>query len=146
MTTTARKGRYRPTESKYKGGASEMYVTYERDQRTRGGGTATYPKVKRVYIAGDVKDWTVGRVRKKSGREVFGVRIAYEQSRVGYHREGFTAERGQTRYEVSPTRVEPASQRFFQVVELPDEARNVEFYTAAHDLPERYHHALQNVR
>jgi hypothetical protein len=132
--------------SKYKGGASEMYVTYDRDQRTRGGSTATYPKVKRVYIAGDVRDWTVGRVRKKSGREVYGVRIEYEQSRVGYHRAGFSAKRDQTRYEVAPTRVEPASQRFFQVVELPEQARNVQFHTSAHDLPERYRHAVQDVR
>jgi hypothetical protein len=74
------------------------------------------------------------------------VRIEYEQSREGYRREGFAAERDDTRYEVSPTSVEPASQTFFQVVELPEEARNVHFYTSLHDLPERYHHALQNVR
>ena len=146
MTTTVRKGRYRPTESKYKGGAREMYVTYDRDQPTRGGGTATYPKIKRVYIAGDVKDWTVGRVRKKSGREVYGVRIEYQQSRAGYNREGFTAKGDHTRYEVTPTHVGWASQRFVQVVELPQEARNVRFYASADDLPERYHHALQNVR
>jgi hypothetical protein len=146
MTTAARKGRYRPTESKYKGGAHEMYVTYDRDQRTRGGRTATYPKVKRVYIAGDVQDWTVGRTHKKSGREVYGVRIEYEQSRVGYRRESFTARRDQTRYEVSATRVEPASQRFYQVVELPEAAHNVQFHPSVDDLPERYRHALQNVR
>ena len=28
---------YRSTESKYKGGAHEMYVTYDLEQRTRGG-------------------------------------------------------------------------------------------------------------
>jgi hypothetical protein len=35
---------YRPTEAKYKGGADEMYVTYDLEQHTRGGGTALYPK------------------------------------------------------------------------------------------------------
>jgi len=56
MTTTTKQRSYRPTESKYKGGAHDMFVTYDLDERTRGGGTATYPKVKRVYIAGEVKD------------------------------------------------------------------------------------------
>jgi hypothetical protein len=43
------------------------------EERTRSGGTATYPKVKRVYIAGVVKDWMVGTVRKRWGLEVHGV-------------------------------------------------------------------------
>src|SRR5271157_5536354 len=75
---------YRPTESKYKGGAHDMFVTYDLDERTRGGDTTTYPKVKRVYIAGEVKDWIAGAVRKRTGREVPGVRIEYEQSRKRY--------------------------------------------------------------
>src|SRR5215510_13023657 len=96
MTTAATNRRYRPTESKYKGGAHEMYVTYDLKQKTRGGGSALYPKVKRVYIAGDVKHWRVGNVRKKSGRQVHGMRIEYEQSRRGYRRQGYEAERGTT--------------------------------------------------
>jgi hypothetical protein len=44
---TAGKG-YRRTESKYKGVAHEMYVTYDLEQTTRGGHSAMYPKVKRV--------------------------------------------------------------------------------------------------
>lgn len=42
----------------------------ELDQKTRGGGSATYLKVKRIYIAGNVKNWQVGTVRKRTGREV----------------------------------------------------------------------------
>jgi hypothetical protein len=38
-----------------------MYVTYDVRQKTRGGGSAIYPKVKRVYIAGDVKTWQAER-------------------------------------------------------------------------------------
>ena len=34
MSTTTHSG-YRPTESKYKGGAHEMYVTYDLEQETR---------------------------------------------------------------------------------------------------------------
>jgi hypothetical protein len=145
MTTNA-KGHYRPTESKYKGGAQEMYVTYDLEQKTRGGGSALYPKVKRVYIAGDVKDWKTGNVQKRSGRQVHGVQIAYEQSRRGYRRKGYSAERGGTAYPVAPARVGKTSQRFVQVVELPKDARNVHLYRAPGRLPARYRQALQNVR
>src|ERR1051326_5353709 len=98
MPATTTRRRYRPTESKYKGGAHEMYVTYDLDQKTRGGGSATYPKVKRVYIAGDVTDWKSGIVTKRTGRQVHGVQIEYEQSRTGHRREGYTAQRGETSY------------------------------------------------
>jgi hypothetical protein len=144
--TTNTKGGYRPTESKYKGGAHEMFVTYDLEQKTRGGGSATYPKVKRVYIAGDVKDWKAGTVKKRTGRQVRGVRIEYEQSRSRYRRKGFSAERGQTEYKVAPSSVGSTSQRFTQIVEVPREARNVHFYTDRGGLPERYRHASQHVR
>ena len=112
----------------------------------RGGGSAAYPKVKRVYIAGDVKDWKVGTVRKRTGREVRGVRIEYEQSRAGYRREAYSAERGETRYEVAPASVGTTSQRFVQVVEVPEAALDVQFHTDASSVPKRYKHALQDVR
>ncbi len=51
----------------YKGGAKDMYITYDLDQRTRGGGSALLPKLKRVYIAGDVEGWMLGDFRKGSG-------------------------------------------------------------------------------
>ncbi len=44
MTPRAQAPRYQPTESKYKGGADEMYITYDLEQPTRGGGKALYPK------------------------------------------------------------------------------------------------------
>src|SRR5438445_19143 len=100
MTATTQH-RYKSTESKYKGGAQEMFVTYDLWQDTRGEGQALYPKVKRVYIAGDVKDWHVGTFKKRTGREVHGIKIDYEQSRGGYTRRGYTATRGNTQYEVS---------------------------------------------
>ena len=31
-----------------------MYITYDLEEKTRGGGTTLFPKVKRIYIAGDV--------------------------------------------------------------------------------------------
>ena len=35
--------RYRPTASKYKSGAHEMYITYNLEQKTRSNGRAIYP-------------------------------------------------------------------------------------------------------
>jgi hypothetical protein len=146
MTARAGLRRYRPTESKYKGGANDLYVTYDLKQRTRGGKTAIYPKVKRVYIAGDVKNVAAGRVRKRSGRSVRGVRIDYEQSRKGYRRAGFTAHRGGHAYDVSGARVAPARQHFTQVVEVPDRAQNLHLYKSLTQVPAKYRHALQSVR
>jgi hypothetical protein len=100
--------------------------------------------VKRVYIAGDVKDWHAGDFKRRSGREVHGVKVDYEQTREGYHREGYTARRGTTTYQVPPADVRPTKQRFSQVVEVPEEARNVRFHRGA--LPQKYREALQDVR
>jgi hypothetical protein len=144
MKKSAERSGYRPTEAKYKGGAHEAYVTYDLEQATRGGGQATYPKVKRIYIAGDVKGWQVGDFKRRSGREVHGVKVDYEQTRQGYHREGYTATRGKTSYRVRPVDVRPTTQTFSQVVEVPEGARNIQFHKEA--LPERYRGALQNVR
>jgi hypothetical protein len=146
MTTATEKGSYRPTESKYKGGASEMYLTYDLERRTHGKNGALVPKVKRVYIAGNVKGWALGTFRKRSGREVHGVRIDYEQSRRRYQRGEYTATRGQTEYQVPATGVAATTQRFSQVVELPQQARNVQFHTGKQNLPEPYRQALQDVR
>jgi hypothetical protein len=144
--TSAAEHNYRPTESKYKGGAHEMYVTYDLEQKTRGDQSAIYPKVKRVYIAGHVKDWKTGVVRKRTGRQVRGIRIEYEQERAGYRRRGYAAHRGETEYPVDPAAVGATSQRFVQVVEVPDRARNVRFYPASAALPAKYQQALQRVR
>jgi hypothetical protein len=146
IMTAAQKSAYRSTESKYKGGAREMYITYDLDQRMRGGGSALVPKIKRVYIAGDVEGWKLGDFRKRSGREVHGVRIEYQQSRRRYRRNGYRAARKDTEYAVAPAGVPAAMQRFAQVVEVPSGARNVEFQADRNTLPERYRHALQKVR
>ena len=137
---------YRPTESKYKGGAEDMYITYDLKQETRSGKERNYPKVKRVYIAGDVKDWKVGNFEKRTGRKVHGVAIEYQQSRKGYQRRGFTAQRGKTSYSTSPASVGPGSQKFRQVLEVPRDAQNVRFYESAKKLPPKYRSALQDVK
>jgi hypothetical protein len=40
MKEATRERGYRPTESKLKGGAKTMYLTYDLEQRTRGGKSA----------------------------------------------------------------------------------------------------------
>ena len=97
--------RYRSTKSKYKDGAQEMYVTYDVKQKTRANQPALYPKVKRVYIAGDVTDWKSGEVQKRSGRKVSGVQVDYKQTRSSYHRKEFAAQRAHTTYNVKPATV-----------------------------------------
>jgi hypothetical protein len=68
----------------------------------------------------------------------------YEQERSAYHRRGFEATRGRTHYTVEPAMVKVARQRFSHIVDIPRDACNVHFY--AHELPERYRSALQDVR
>jgi hypothetical protein len=142
--TQVRERHYKTTESKYKGGAKEMYVTYDLAQKTRGNGQALYPHVKRVYIAGDVKNWQVGTFEKRTGKKVHGVKIDYEQSRAGYTRKGYTATRGGAQYQVPPARVEGGKSSFSQIVEVPEAAQNVQFH--AGNLPAKYREALQDVR
>ncbi len=144
MTQTADKRRYKSTESKYKGGADEMYVTYDLWQETRGDNRALYPKVKRVYVAGAVTNWKLGDFEKRSGKTVHGVKIDYEQTRKGYSRKGYTATRGDTHYHVQPTQIKAGKSHFTKVVEVPDDAQNVKFHRS--DLPKKYQDALQNIR
>jgi hypothetical protein len=142
--TQASQRRYKATESRYKGRAQEMYVTYDLWQETRGDNRALYPKVKRVYIAGDVKGWQAGTFQKRSGKTVHGVKIDYEQSRAGYSRKGYTAKRGNTEYQVAPAKIEGGKSNFSQIVEVPEDAQNVAFHAA--NLPKKYQDALQDVR
>jgi hypothetical protein len=74
------------------------------------------------------------------------VQIEYEQSRSGYRRKAYSAERGATTYKVAPAKVAGTAERFVQVVEVPEDARNVRFYPGPGKLPAKYRHALQNVR
>ena len=74
------------------------------------------------------------------------MRIEYEQNRQRYRRRSYSARRGAARYAVPPASVAPATQRFVQVVEVPERARNLHFYPAIRDLPPRYRSALQRIR
>lgn len=136
--------RYKATEAKYKGRAQEMYVTYDLNQQTRSGEQALYPKVRRVYIAGEVKDWQVGTFTKRGGKSVHGVKIEYEQSRAGYTRKGYTARRDGREYQVPAVQVAGGRSRFTLIVEVPEAAQNIRFHTG--DLPQKYRSTLQDIR
>lgn len=135
---------YTPTEAQYKGAAEENYITYDLEQQTRGQTAAMYPKVKRVYLSGDVQNWEVGTFEKRSGRSVYGVRIDYERRREGYRRRGYRAERNGTTYQVPPTTVEASSAKFSKVIEIPEDAENIAFRGTT--LPQDYQSALQDVK
>ena len=135
---------YKSTESKYKGGAQELYVTYDVSQATASGRHAAYPKVKRVYVSGKVKSWKVGTFANRAGRRVHGVKIDYEQTRAGYSRKPYAAQRGSTHYQVSPASVTRGRSQFSKIVEVPADARNIHFYTGK--LPAKYQSARQRVR
>ena len=143
MATATNQHQYRTTE-RHKAGAQEMYVTYDLCQRTHGENRALYPKVKRVYIAGEVTNWEVGTFEKRSGRKVYGVKIDYEQRRAGYTRHEYTARRGSTEYRVPTTQVEDSTSRFSVIVEVPEKAENVQFRTDK--LPPKYGGAVQDIR
>jgi len=143
---TATTSHYHATGSKYKGGAAEMYVTYDLQEKTRGQASAEYPKVKRVYIAGKVRHWKAGTITKRTGRRVHGVSVEYEQTRRGYHRKAYAVKRGKKTYKVGPATVKATAQNFTKVVEIPKGARNVHFYLTANSLPKKYRSALQTVR
>ncbi len=142
--TAPRPHAYKATETKYKGGAKDMYVTYDISQMTRGGREATYHKVKRVYIAGTVKTWHLGTFTNRAGRPVHGIKIEYEQRRAGYSRRPYGATRGRTTYRVSPARVSRGASTFSKIVEVPSAARNIRFHRG--QLPRQYLGALQAVR
>jgi hypothetical protein len=123
-----------------------MYVTYDLEQKTRGEHNAMFPKVKRVYVSGNVTDWKTGTFRNKLGRDVHGVRIEYEQRRRSYRRKEYVAHRGETEYPVEAASVATTGQRFAQVVEIPAAAQNVHFYSDHAELPAKYQQALQRIR
>ncbi len=137
---------YRSTTSKYKGGAQEMYVTYDIRRKTRSGSQTYFPKVKRVYISGDIKNVKTGEVQTRTGRDVHGVMIRYEQNRSAANRRSFTAQRGNTTYDVKAAHMHGSRQAFTKVVEVPEDARSVHFYRDSQHLPAKYKSALQDVR
>ena len=111
---------YRPTEYPRVGAGRYYYILYENLERTRAGNKVWKPRVKRVYISGKLLRWQKGRVRKRTGETVNGIKLIYENTR-----KGFKAQRGSTRYSVSRAEMEVA-----KVVELPKGARNIRLTTS----------------
>ena len=110
---------YKPSEYPRVGPGRYYYIMYENLERTRAGNKVWKPRVKRVYISGKLLRWQKGRVRKRTGETVNGIKLIYENTR-----KGFKAQRGSTRYSVSRAEMEVA-----KVVELPKGARNIRLTT-----------------
>jgi len=121
--------RYRPTEAKFSGKGRYYYILYLSKDRVRGGKVRWKPHVKRVYISGELLEYKVGRVRKRSGRTVHGIVFVYLNERRGYRRRGFVAERDGKVYEVRAASVPPSKTVVRKVVELPSDARIVKITT-----------------
>mgnify|MGYP000442137999 CR=1 FL=1 len=111
---------YKPSEYPRVGPGRYYYIMYENLERTRAGNKVWKPRVKRVYISGKLLRWQKGRVRKRTGETVNGIKLVYENTR-----KGFKAQRGNTRYSVSRAEMEVA-----KVVELPKGARNIRLTTS----------------
>jgi len=111
---------YRPTEYPRVGTGRYYYVMYENLERTRAGTRVWKPRVKRVYISGRLLKMEKGRVRKRTGKVVNGIKFYYENTR-----KGFTAHRHGTRYKVSRAKMVVE-----KVVELPRDARNIRLTTS----------------
>ena len=111
---------YKPSEYPRVGPGKYYYIMYENLERTRAGNKVWKPRVKRVYISGKLLRWQKGRVRKRTGETVNGIKLVYENTR-----KGFRAQRGNTRYSVSRAEMEVA-----KVVELPKGARNIRLTTS----------------
>ena len=111
---------YKPSEYPRVGPGRYYYIMYENLERTRAGNKVWKPRVKRVYISGKLLRWQKGRVRKRTGETVNGIKLIYENTR-----KGFKAQRGSTRYSVSRAEMEVA-----KVVELPKGARNIRLTTS----------------
>jgi len=111
---------YKPSEYPRVGPGRYYYIMYENLERTRAGNKVWKPRVKRVYISGKLLRWQKGRVWKRTGETVNGIKLIYENTR-----KGFKAQRGNTRYSVSRAEMEVA-----KVVELPKGARNIRLTTS----------------
>ncbi len=130
--------------------ARDTHICVEIDS-TRGDGRAIIPKVKRVqarlYCRRGFELGGLVPSKSATAERFMGHPCAVPQSGTRHHREGYTARRGETAYEVSPTSVRATSQTFAKVVEVPARARNVRFfYRDAGELPSEYRHAMQDVR
>ncbi|MDN7026113.1 hypothetical protein FGU65_14700 [Methanoculleus sp. FWC-SCC1] len=105
---------YTETTAKYAGETRTYWITYEvPSSRTR----EPVDKAKRFYVPGDLKK-TEGPdyFENRMGNRTYGIRVTYENPRKGY-----TAERGETGYEVEAT-----TTTVTKIVKLPEDALHVQ--------------------
>jgi len=106
---------YRPSEYPRVGPGKYYYILYKNLEQTRSGKKVWKPRAKRVFISGKLVRTERGRVRKRAGEIVKGVKFFYKNTR-----KLFSAKRGATKYHVKK-----AEMIVEKVVELPRNAMNI---------------------
>lgn len=105
---------YKETTEKYEGETKTYWITYEVPSKST---EEPVDKAKRFYVSGKLKD-TEGpdTFENKLGNKTYGIKVTYDNPRKGYD-----AERDGTKYHVEPTMT-----TITKIVELPEDAINVE--------------------
>lgn len=104
---------YKETTEKFKGPTKTYWITYEFPRK---GAEEPVNRAKRFYVPGELqKTEGPGVFENKMGHNKFGIKVTYEKSR-----EGYTAERGETEYDVEETETTVT-----KIVGLPEDAINV---------------------
>jgi len=109
-----------------------MFVTYEIDAVQLGADCDDddcCAQVTRVYLPGDLCDWEIGVFKTRSGADVFGVKIEYQQTH-----ECSRVRDQDTEYECAADTL-----RYTKIIELPRSATAIELRA---ELPDRYRQAL----
>ena len=121
--------KYRPSEYRYAGSGKYYYITYKHLETLRNGKRAYKPRAKRVFISGKLLSHKLGTWKNRYGKRIYGIKFEYENTRVGYHRRGFSAQRGRTKYKVSPARVGKARMTVTKIVTMPHNIKTVKITT-----------------
>lgn len=114
----------------YKGGSDQMFVTYELGSELSEDGSC--PQVTRVYLSGDLCGWEIGTFKTRSGADVYGVKIEYQQTHETYRARDIERE-----YESAAH-----SRRYTKIIEIPVGATTIDLRA---ELPDRYRHALHRL-
>lgn len=121
-----------PCACAYIGGADQMFVTYELELGPDAGEDGSCPQVTRVYLSGDLCSWEIGTFKTRSGAEVYGVKIEYQQTHETYRARDLDTE-----YESAAD-----TRRYTKIIEVPRAATTIELRA---ELPDRYRQALHQL-
>ncbi len=86
-------------------------------------------RAEQVSVVGELVSWELGEFPTRSGRRVYGVKLALRRPRRGYVRAAFRVAHAESPYDVRAHTIRPTVHRSSHVVPLPREATNVEVVT-----------------